>query len=100
MNSSTSGQRQSHGADVSEKSSINPSPDMAVSHHGSVALLHPLTEAARNWMREHCPKDGDHTYFGGALVVEPRYVEIILFLAGEDGLCVCAANSKMRQEPA
>jgi hypothetical protein len=87
-NSATSGQRQNHGADVSKKSSNNASPDMRLSHHGTVVLFHPLTDSARDWMREHCPADCDHTYFGSALVVEPRYVESVLFHAGEDGLLV------------
>ena len=87
-NSSTSGQRQDHGAGVSPKSANNSSPDITVSHHGSIALFHPVTEAARGWMRKHCPADGEHTYFAGALVVEPRYVESVMFHAREDGLLV------------
>ena len=31
---------------------------------------------------------GDHIYFGGALIVEPRYVAELVIRAREDGLLV------------
>jgi hypothetical protein len=62
--------------------------DLRVSIHGSISLFHSLTDIAREWMRAHCPADGDHRYFCGALVVEPRYVEDLLAHAIEDGLSV------------
>jgi hypothetical protein len=64
----------------------NTSSDIAVSYHGSILLFHPLTEAARDWVRTHCPADADHIYFGRALVVEPRYAADLLVRAQEDGL--------------
>jgi hypothetical protein len=66
-----------------------PSPqDLRVSSHGTISLLHPLTELARGWMGVHCPAGNEHQYFCGALVVEPRYVDDLLDNAVEDGLSI------------
>jgi len=73
-------------AGVPPDKSSSTAPDLAVSHHGSVVLFHPQTELAHDWMDEHCPAGADHTYFGAALVVEPRYVRDLLAHALEDGL--------------
>jgi len=50
--------------------------DVHVRNCGSIFLLTPLTEAARQWIKEHIPEDA--TWFGASLVVEHRYVEDIL----------------------
>lgn len=45
-----------------------------VENHGSLYLVRPATDAAREWLEEHT----DGQWFGGALVVEPRYVVDLL----------------------
>ena len=62
------------------------SPDFAVSHHGTVSLFHPLTNRADDWLRFHCPPDGEHQYLGNALAIEHRFVSDIIQLATDDGL--------------
>lgn len=42
-----------------------------VENHGSILLVRPLTADVRGWLEEHT----EGTWFGGALAVEPRYVE-------------------------
>lgn len=42
-----------------------------IENHFSIILVRPLTERARRWLVKHT----DGTWFGGALAVEPRYVE-------------------------
>jgi hypothetical protein len=49
-------------------------PHVRLENHGSLILVHPLTEAARTWLEEHT----DGTWFGLALVVEPRYLADLL----------------------
>ncbi len=68
------------------QSESTPSPDLNVVFDGSIALLYPLTDLAREWLRVHCPAGNDHQYFCGALVVEARYVADLLAHAIEDGL--------------
>lgn len=60
--------------------------DFQVQNCGSLFLFHPFTDTARAWLAEHCPPDDEHSYFGGALVVEHRYVVSIVDRIGEDGL--------------
>jgi hypothetical protein len=47
---------------------------MRVENHGTLFLFRPEAPAEREWLEEHT----DGTWFGGALVVEPRYVEALL----------------------
>ena len=61
---------------------------------GTVCLFHPLTEEARQWLAEHCPLDGEHQYFGDALVIEHRYVASIVEMAIRDGLTPPAAGKE------
>lgn len=65
-------------------------PDISVENHGSIFLLRPLNVAATNWLdtvTNHDIDDADAAqWFGGALVVEPRYVADIVNGAREAGL--------------
>ena len=63
-------------------------PDLRVSFEGTVVLFHPLTDAAREWLRVHCPADENHQYLCGALFVDSRYVENLIRHAREDGLAI------------
>lgn len=47
-------------------------------------LLHPFTEAARNWVAEHIPDDAQ--LFGEAVVIEHRYIGDIVRGIVADGL--------------
>lgn len=42
-----------------------------VQDEGSIVLFKPLTDEAREWLE--CNVQEDAQWFGGALVVEPRY---------------------------
>lgn len=52
-----------------------------VENHGSIALVRPLTADARTWLEEHT----DGQWFGGALVVEPRYLDGLVAGLIEEG---------------
>ena len=45
-----------------------------VANHGSIILVRPTTQVARKWLERHT----DGIWWGGALAVEPRYVEALL----------------------
>jgi hypothetical protein len=69
-------------------------PDFALSDHGTVSLFHPLTNQADDWLRLHCPQDGEHQYFENALAIEDRYVADIRELAIRDGLTPLLAERR------
>ena len=58
--------------------------DVKIENHGSLVLIQPLTEAASDWLDENISEDAQ--LFGGAVVVEPRYVEAIVEGMQNDGL--------------
>jgi hypothetical protein len=64
--------------------------DLLVRNEGTLVLLRPTTDAAATWLRESTPEDA--TWWGGALVVEPRYVESILFGAADEGFTIGPEN--------
>jgi hypothetical protein len=44
-----------------------------IEDHGSLVLVRPLTDDVEEWLHENTADDAQ--WFGGALVVEPRYLE-------------------------
>jgi hypothetical protein len=60
--------------------------DLRFENHGSIVLLRDLTEAGTSWIEENVA-DSLGT-FGGAVVIEPRYVGDIIRGAEADGLSV------------
>lgn len=62
------------------------SADFAVSYHGSVCLLQPLSEDAATWIHEHIPADAMR--HGTSVAVESRYIDPILGGIDDDGLTV------------
>lgn len=63
--------------------------DFVLRHHGSVALLHPITAAAKAWIDEFM--DPCAQRWGAAFVVEPRQVDHLLNGIAGDGLRVRAS---------
>ena len=47
-----------------------------IEDHGSLVLVRPLTLDVQAWLEENVADEGEDMaqWFGGALVVEPRYV--------------------------
>lgn len=52
----------------------------------TVYLLHPLTDAAREWVAEHLPEDAQR--LGNGIAVEHRFIRDIVDGARNDGLAV------------
>lgn len=55
-----------------------------VENHGTIVLVRPLTVDVERWLEERT----DGMWFGGALVVEPRYVEPLVIGLIEDGFAL------------
>jgi hypothetical protein len=71
-----------------ETPSMTMQSDLHIVSHGSVCLLHPKTPAAQDWFAEHFAGREEIQFWGGALVVEPRYVEDLAMAAVADGLTI------------
>lgn len=61
--------------------------DISVENHGSIFLLCPLTTYGADWIEQNILNVNEEAQtFGGALVVEPRYLENIVLGMRADGL--------------
>ena len=60
--------------------------DAEVENHGTIFLVRPLTEAARDWLAENVSNESQ--WFGAALVVEHRYAADLVDGMIGDGLNV------------
>lgn len=67
-------------------SGSSPSPDFTVRDEGSILLLTPRTESARNWIDTHIGPDNGFQPYYPTIVIEPRYLAPILDGIRESGL--------------
>lgn len=63
--------------------------DFELQNEGSLVILHPLNDAAGEWIDEHLYTEQTQ-WWGGGIVIEPRYVEDILDGISDVGLTVTA----------
>jgi len=56
---------------------------ITIEDHGSIVLLSPLDAEARDWL--DCSTGAEALWFGGRLVVEPRYLDHIVDGFTNDG---------------
>jgi len=70
---------------VHSRQSSKTAPEFLIENHGSVFLLRPLTEAARNWIDEHIGADNGFQPMYPTVVIEPRYIEHIIHGLIEEG---------------
>lgn len=63
-------------------------PDFALQNEGTIYLLTPLTDSAKEWVTEHLPEDAQ--WFGNGVVIEWRYIACIVQGIQDDGLAVQA----------
>lgn len=61
-----------------------------VENHGTIVLVRPLTLDVMAWLEEHVSDEGPDMaqWFGGALCVEPRYVEPLVLGLIEEGFAI------------
>jgi hypothetical protein len=67
-----------------EDPAIEGTVDVTVEGHGTVHLFHLRTDRARMWVAECVAQPA--TFYGGALVVEHRYVQHVVQGMSDDGL--------------
>jgi hypothetical protein len=60
--------------------------DFTVRNEGTIFLLRPLTPQARFWIADNLPEDA--MTFGGAIVIEHRYISDIIDGIIRDGLTI------------
>jgi hypothetical protein len=60
--------------------------DIAIVSHGSICIAYGRTPVGRGWIKETAPDDAQ--FWGGGMVVEPRYVDHVAGAAENDGLDV------------
>jgi len=60
--------------------------DIRIDHHGSIFLVHSLSNAGKEWIDENINTSEETQYFMGALVVEHRYIRDIAEGMVRDGL--------------
>ena len=60
--------------------------DLELTDHGSIVMLRPISDEAREWTDEHIPDDA--MWMGGSVAIEPRYVGDIVEGILNDGLTV------------
>lgn len=58
--------------------------DFEIQDEGSIVLFRPLSEAAKEWVRECLPDDAQ--WFGDAVAVEHRYASNIIVGITSDGM--------------
>jgi hypothetical protein len=58
--------------------------DFEVDDQGSIVLIRPITDAARNWCNEYLPEDC--MMYGSAYAIEHRYADAIIEGFADDGL--------------
>jgi hypothetical protein len=58
--------------------------DFTLSGGGTIYLLRPITDAARDWVDQHIPDDA--MWLGGQVAIEHRYVDDILDGITAEGL--------------
>ena len=63
-------------------------PDVVIRDEGSVVLLEPQSEQARNWLGENIGQDNGYQPYWPTAVCESRYVEEIIHGMFQDGLVI------------
>jgi hypothetical protein len=71
----------------SKTSPAPATPDFTLENHGSIALLRPLTQAARQWVEHNVSQEGFQPFWP-SVVVEPRFAPDILHGISGEGLVV------------
>ncbi len=68
---------------------VPPVPDVVIQDEGTIFLVRGQSVAGAEWIVEHLPDDAMR--FGGAIVVEHRFIDDIVNGMQADGLTVLGA---------
>lgn len=64
--------------------SIASQPDFTITGGGTLYLLRPVSDAAKEWVQLHIPEDAQ--WLGDAVAIEHRYIQAIVDGLEADGL--------------
>ena len=70
-------------------------PDVVIRNEGSVVLLEPQSEQARNWLGENIGQDNGYQPCWPTAACEARYVEDIIYGMFQDGLVIEVKGRKI-----
>jgi hypothetical protein len=56
----------------------NQKDDFAVSNHGSIFLLRPITQPAVDWIERHIGADNGFQPYYPTAIIEPRFMDDVL----------------------
>jgi hypothetical protein len=74
----------SHDDSFAASGSSPTEPDVIVENHFSLLLFRLISPSAKSWVDQNVQEDAQ--FFGGALVVEPRYARDLIQGMRESGL--------------
>jgi hypothetical protein len=84
--------RRSETRGLESETLVPPSQlDFIVEDHGSIILLRPITDAAREWVEEYIGEDNGYQGLWPTVTIEGRYLARIIDGIREDGLAIEAA---------
>jgi hypothetical protein len=66
---------------------VEKQPDVTIANHGTVALLTPITAAAREWVEEHVQIESWQR-LAGSIACEPRCLEDLIAGLQAEGFTV------------
>jgi hypothetical protein len=66
-----------------------PQSDFVVEGGGSIYILRPLSDAAKDWVNEHIGEDNGYQPYWPAVVIEHRYIGDIVSGIRADGFFIC-----------
>jgi hypothetical protein len=64
-----------------------PPPDVEVSNQGSIFMVYPMTQAAKDWVTENVAIES-WQYLGPGFAVDHHYIENLISGMASDGLVV------------
>lgn len=82
------GAQKEHPLKTALSSPAANTPDFRFENHFSICLLHPLTDAAREWVDEHIGADNGYQPQYPSILLEPRFCAAVLEGIAESGLLV------------
>ncbi len=72
-----------------------PEVDFLLEDYGSIILLRPVTDSAREWVDMHIGEDNGYQPLWPTVTIEGRYVHPVLEGIQEDGF-VCSLNGEFQ----
>lgn len=83
----TGASKKEHPLKTAHSPAVN-TPDFRFENHFSICILHPLTDAAQEWVEDHIGQDNGYQPQYPSVLIEPRFCADVLAGLQNDGLSV------------